>query len=416
MLSVSAFNALLKTLEEPPAHVVFILATTEPQKLPTTVLSRCQRFDFKMVQTSDLVKHLQNIAQNEGINFTSNKLIEDICIRGKGSVRDTLSLMDQVLCYTENKQVDENVLVTSLGLARDSVISELVDELLVGDMTKVSSLFRSMIHENISVQNIVSALIDKLYSFINSTKELRDVSKAELFWIFETIARDSKWALESLDPEKVIEIVLQKVAARRDFFTKKAVLKKTEVKKEEINQEDLKNFHQEIDEDVAYSPLDSMDDEKVQAISNPIGEIKEEKKTPKSIKTWSEFLNFLQKKSPSTFSNLEQGNLLEEVDLDSNILEVHYGFSMESKVFYDFLVEIKDKICGFMGEFFERDPQSIHLVFKINEDEDFKSQADLRRMSEEELHKEKEDDLLSHQAIKHAESIFNTKIDKTILN
>jgi DNA polymerase-3 subunit gamma/tau len=109
MLSVSAFNALLKTLEEPPAHVLFILATTDPHKLLGTVLSRCQRYDFKNVPVEILVNHINFIAREEGISFQSPWLIQKLAELGAGSVRDTLSLFDQVLGLSENNKVtDEN--------------------------------------------------------------------------------------------------------------------------------------------------------------------------------------------------------------------------------------------------------------------------------------------------------------------
>lgn len=109
MLSTSAFNALLKTLEEPPAHVVFIFATTEAQKLLGTVLSRCQRFDFRNVKIGELVQHINYISKAEGIQFENMQLVRELAILGNGSVRDCLSLLDQVLTFSENNIVKESV-------------------------------------------------------------------------------------------------------------------------------------------------------------------------------------------------------------------------------------------------------------------------------------------------------------------
>ena len=98
MLTTSAFNALLKTLEEPPKHVIFILATTEPYKIPTTILSRCQRFDFKKISVDDIVYRLRIIAQTENIEV-SDDILREIAILSDGGMRDSINLLDQVNAY-----------------------------------------------------------------------------------------------------------------------------------------------------------------------------------------------------------------------------------------------------------------------------------------------------------------------------
>lgn len=109
MLTDSAFNALLKTLEEPPAHVIFILATTEAHKLPATILSRCVRFDFRLVSVSELTKLLQDVLDKENISYDSDAL-RLIANAGEGSVRDTLSIADCIVAYAEGKITKESVL------------------------------------------------------------------------------------------------------------------------------------------------------------------------------------------------------------------------------------------------------------------------------------------------------------------
>ena len=100
MLTDSAFNALLKTLEEPPKHVVFILATTDVQKLPATILSRLMRFDFKLISKDDLVKHLEHVFTDSGVKYEKEAL-DMIATLGEGSVRDTLSIADMCIAYTD---------------------------------------------------------------------------------------------------------------------------------------------------------------------------------------------------------------------------------------------------------------------------------------------------------------------------
>ena len=109
MLTDSAYNALLKTLEEPPKHIVFILATTEPQKLPATVLSRCVRFDFGLVDLNILTNHLKDIFNKEGIKF-EEEAVKAIASAGEGSVRDTLSIADSVVAFCNNNVTLDKVL------------------------------------------------------------------------------------------------------------------------------------------------------------------------------------------------------------------------------------------------------------------------------------------------------------------
>ena len=109
MLSIGAFNALLKTLEEPPKHIIFILATTEVHKLPQTILSRCVRFDFRLVSVKDLMRHLRKIFENEKIECDEESL-KLIATAGEGSVRDTLSIADSIASYCQGKITKEETL------------------------------------------------------------------------------------------------------------------------------------------------------------------------------------------------------------------------------------------------------------------------------------------------------------------
>lgn len=134
MLSTSAFNALLKTLEEPPAHVIFILATTEIRKVPVTILSRCQRFDLVRVPVDTLKKHFAWIAQQENIELsdTANELLARAA---DGSVRDGLSLLDQAIAQTGGK-VDEKSVLDMLKRADRGVVVDFMNILLSGDTAK----------------------------------------------------------------------------------------------------------------------------------------------------------------------------------------------------------------------------------------------------------------------------------------
>lgn len=132
MLSPSAFNALLKTLEEPPKHVVFILATTEVHKLPATILSRCMRFDFKLLSVDELVGLLKRILESEKVEFDEQALTL-IARAGEGSVRDTLSIADMCISYSGNKLTHESV-IEVLGTTEKEKITQIAGAILSGDL------------------------------------------------------------------------------------------------------------------------------------------------------------------------------------------------------------------------------------------------------------------------------------------
>lgn len=131
MLTGESFNALLKTLEEPPSHVVFILATTEVHKLPATIISRTQRFSFRPASNQTLTAHLKKIAQNENINITDEAL-EQIALAGDGSYRDSISLLDQ-LAHVSTKQITAEDVNSTLGLAPIKIIDSLLDAVVKHD-------------------------------------------------------------------------------------------------------------------------------------------------------------------------------------------------------------------------------------------------------------------------------------------
>lgn len=132
MLSTAAFNALLKTLEEPPPHVVFLFATTEPQKIPATVLSRCQRFDLRRIGLRDLVERLKTIAAAEGVEITDDALLA-IARGAEGGLRDAESALDQLISF-RGKNIGEEDVLAVFGLAARRTIEQLVEAVLTGDV------------------------------------------------------------------------------------------------------------------------------------------------------------------------------------------------------------------------------------------------------------------------------------------
>ena len=162
MLSKSAFNALLKTLEEPPDHVKFIFATTEVKKIPVTILSRCQRFDLKRVESENLAKHLKKISEQEKINIDDNAIA--LLVRaGDGSVRDAISLLDQAI-INNNINVTAETVTSMLGLADREKIYDLLEKITEGNVSESLNIFRSLYNSGADILMIYEELLNAIHS------------------------------------------------------------------------------------------------------------------------------------------------------------------------------------------------------------------------------------------------------------
>ena len=158
MLSAAAFNALLKTLEEPPSHVIFILATTEPYKLPNTILSRCQRFDFSSISLDDILKRLKIVAEEENIKI-SNEALHQIALSAEGGMRDALSLFDQAISYSVNDEITlDDVLDISGNISYISMI-DLLNYAKKADGPSAIKLVDDIIKNGKEVPRIINDLI-----------------------------------------------------------------------------------------------------------------------------------------------------------------------------------------------------------------------------------------------------------------
>ena len=159
MLTTEAFNALLKTLEEPPPHVIFILATTEPHKIPATIHSRCQRFDFKRVTDSDIVKRLREVADGSGIAADDDAL-QLIAVQADGGMRDALSLLDQ--CGVMAERVSAETVRSVLGIVGREALRELVKAVGEGNVPKSLELLEALIAGGKDVKQIITELAEYL--------------------------------------------------------------------------------------------------------------------------------------------------------------------------------------------------------------------------------------------------------------
>ncbi len=163
MLSKSAFNALLKTLEEPPAHVKFIFATTEIRKVPITVLSRCQRFDLKRVGADVLVPYFKTLLEKEKVSFEPEAL-RLICKAADGSVRDGQSLLEQAIVGTSGESISENFVKDMLGLGDRSTMVDLLKYLLEGQVVESLALVRDLLKKGASPRQVLQDLMEIIHA------------------------------------------------------------------------------------------------------------------------------------------------------------------------------------------------------------------------------------------------------------
>ena len=198
MLSTGAFNALLKTLEEPPAHVKFILATTEPQKLPATILSRCQRFDFKRVSNNDIVKRLEIVCKQAGIEITEDAL-KIVAVLSEGAVRDALSILER--CVQEGaSKIDEKKVKELVGIPKTEFINKIVKNIIEYNAEASISALEEVLKEGKDLNNLLWEIIKYIKDILvyKTSKELSIYNKEEISQIEALASKTSKERLIGL--------------------------------------------------------------------------------------------------------------------------------------------------------------------------------------------------------------------------
>lgn len=160
MLTKEAFNALLKTLEEPPAHVIFIMATTDAYKVPVTITSRAQTYTFKLADSNTMLDHLKSIAEKEGIKIDDDAL-KIIVKRGGGSFRDSLSLLDQISTLSD-KGITKDLVISAMGLPEDEKIAELLTEYISGNIVKITTILKDLLNTGVKPETLAEEMIAQI--------------------------------------------------------------------------------------------------------------------------------------------------------------------------------------------------------------------------------------------------------------
>lgn len=243
MLSGGAFNALLKTLEEPPEHVKFILATTEPQKLPATILSRCQRFDFKKVSKEILSDYLEKLAKDSKIEI-SKEALDLISVLGGGSVRDSISILESAKSL--DGKINEKDIRNIIGIPDSKLIIEILVNILKGDDGRAVNIAKQIIDDGKESKILIEEMInimemvfikdkDKILKYSDNEKnkikiimENSDTNKYYILKKFLELENNLKWS------ENKNIIFLASIIDLSNFFKKEQEEKENQIKPDEI--------------------------------------------------------------------------------------------------------------------------------------------------------------------------------------
>ena len=230
MLTTAAFNALLKTLEEPPAHVIFILATTEIHKIPATILSRCQRFEFKNLSVKQLEDRLKYISENESLDIEEDA-IKKIATLAKGGLRDAISILDQVSNYSE-KITLENILEVTSSISEDNIL-EFYKYLLQGDVTKSLLMYNDFVAQAKDTKLLLNDLINitrdiVVYKNLNNTNYtnynvkiiedvVKDVPFDYFYKIIEYLSQTEQYIRFSTEYMSYMQICIVKICSKANY-------------------------------------------------------------------------------------------------------------------------------------------------------------------------------------------------------
>lgn len=387
MLSQSAFNALLKTLEEPPPHVVFIFATTEVHKIPETILSRCLRFDLRPLSVELIQQHLQKVLADEHIAVDQPSTLRSIAHCARGSVRDGLNLLEQVLALSENKKLTDHVVALSLGRLQTSQVQKLLQYVLSEEPKQLTQLFEDLLKQNVELETLCLQLHEELYQKLQDhiTKKVEQIPLEEIFWIFEQMTKDFQWVTKTISSHHVLHAMLLKYALRR-----------TLVQNQQLNQQIS----------AATSSVDQKTEQKP-----------EQKKKLTVEQLWQKAYDYLQLESPTAASSWAHtwGQMLHQ-DQSSAQFAVCY------KAADHFIVEAFSsnqwwqKVRDHLAEVLEIPVSNVKMdLVVINEEDAPKSILDQQEEQTKVTLEQRKNEILQHLGVRQIESLFNAKVDKVQL-
>lgn len=342
MLTQEAFNALLKTLEEPPQKTVIILATTDPQKLPLTIISRCIRFNFKRIGINDLVDTGRTIMLKENIKV-SDEVLYKLAENSDGSLRDYISLFEQLILFSGEK-IELNDLLNLFGESKEEVYKEFLLNIYNGNESHVFSMIGEMINSGKEVQEIIRGLLNftrkVLFKKIFDEEvdpEIKSIKKDFLIDVMDSLIKISSELRYSNFPRFIFEVLVLKIIQKH---SKEEIVKLTQEK-------------------ISTEPKEKEKEFVVQERSF----------------IWEDFLLNLKSKNRAIYSIIKFGKfvLLKEK-------KIHIQFPFTSKFHKDMIEEKRDFLKEFLNELGYRD---YDFVFSLQSEEDFIKEKEEIMKSEE---------------------------------
>jgi len=372
MLTKEAFNALLKTLEEPPPHIIFIFATTEPHKIPATILSRCQRYDFKRIPFREVIGSLKRIVEEEKIQISQRGLLS-IAQESEGSLRDAQSLLDQVIAYAGKNIRDEDI-TEVLGLIDRKILNDTIEAIVNRDVERCMEVIEVVYHFGYDLQHFCRELLQYLRNLIlikvsqhpEGLMELPE-EELELFkrqaekfqfdqlnHLFSLLLKGEQEIAQSTFPRTMLEMTLIRMATLRPILPIDEMMKKLEAlenkelpkgwKEKEpspalgrvIHSEDPERDKEK--EEASPKKREQTSEGKVFEKNEDLQDLKKEEEfggAPPQIweETWKGLVDFTRARNPILGSFLALGNLVhlsdEKVEIGFDKDSFHYERMLE---------------------------------------------------------------------------------------
>lgn len=418
MLSISAFNALLKTLEEPPSHVMFIFATTEPHKIPVTILSRCQRHDFKLIDIESISNHMKDLCSKEHIDIAEESLML-IAREAGGSIRDALSLLDQIMACSEGTISSKNIL-DILGVADRKIIFDISNAILRKDIPEALNVVDEIYDRGYEMKKFYADIIEHFRNLLvvkmgkNISKlinlpsheidlmqdQVQDISESYLNQIFDLLFKEEASIRLSAQPKLALEIAFIRLSQIKPALPIDLLIEKLDDLKKNLpaipanyevaENEDALKYYTKEPQGISEEPTDST-------------KLKESCSSPSYVPddnleiTWNKLLDIFSKNHPALAANLAKCSL-KKLTKQNIEIEVHgngYNINMIKR---DKNVAIIKELCS---KFFE---EKMNLTIK----------AKNKQNSEKKQGGNQNNDLkqkaLSHPLVTDAIEIFNGKV------
>ena len=418
MLSIAAFNALLKTLEEPPPHVMFVFATTEPRKIPITILSRCQRHDFRRIDVESISKHMEELCAKEGVKIAVDSL-ELIAREAGGSMRDGLSLLDQVMSCTKGAITHKHVL-DILGVIDREIIFNLSAAILRGEIPEVLDILDEIYSSGHDIKKLYSDLMehfrnllvvkmveksDRLMDIPSHEIDLmldqvKEVTKTFLNQILDLLFKEEVSILNSTQPRLAIEMVFIKMFQMKpalpiDVLIEKLDNLRKDIFKTRTDFRDTENrpvFKDNEEGSIKTSGEASGTAESIEPFTSAPLDLNE---NIDSI--WEKLLSTFSEKHPSLAANLKYSSIKSlaghrlEIEVNGNDFNINMVRRNKNSA-------IIKKVCS---DFFGKDMEVIIAAKKIQNLENQGKKGRAERLKQE---------ALSHPLVTDALDIFNGNI------